>query len=530
MTIKMDRRKLLAGAGGLTLFTGLSSHVSAWAAPLTDYPFSLGVAAGDPWPDGFVIWTRLAPKPLELDGGMPMVAMPVRWEVSEDERFTRIIRSGEAVARPELGHSVHVEIDGLRPRRPYWYRFLVEGAEASPVGVARTAPAIDDTPERVRLAVAGCQAWTSGWYDAWRHLSQEDDLDAVFHYGDYIYEYGGGRPNGPVVKDAAGNVVTRDHVGGEIYSLGDYRRRYAQYKSDPNLQAAHAAAAFVMSFDDHEVDNNWAERYDQDGTPPEAFLLRRYAAMQAWYENMPVRRALFPRPDGLTMYRRLDYGRLFRMHVMDTRSYRSDQLCSRPNQKNCRPTETSDSTMLGAAQEAWLDQGLDNQARWNLIAQQVWIMQLNDLQPDGTIAPRPGEDTWNGYRAARARLVKSVTDRGLTNVVVATGDAHIHGVGSVPVRDDEPDGPAAATEFLATSISSGGDGAVELTASAQRLKDGSKHIALLRQQRGYQTHDITPTEWRTDVKIIDRVQSPGGQMSTLARFGLTPNETKLHRL
>ena len=529
MTIRIDRRKLLSGAGGLTLFAGLASHIPARAATFTDYPFSLGVASGDPWPDGFVIWTRLAPRPLDEHSGMPMVAVPVQWEVAEDEAFTRIVQSGQAIARPELGHSVHVEVGGLKPFWRYWYRFRVEGADASPVGRARTAPAAGSTPERVRMAVAGCQSFPGGWYTAYRHLSQEADLDAVFHYGDYIYETGGGRRTLPVITDASGNVVSRDHVGGETYSLDDYRRRYAQYKGDSDLQAAHAAAAFISSFDDHEVDNNWAEIYDQDGTPPEAFLLRRYAAMQAWYENMPVRRAQFPRPNGLTMYRRLDYGGLFRMHVMDTRSYRSDQLCAQAGRAACRPQETPESTILGGTQEAWLAEGLNNAARWNLIAQQVWVMPLNDRQPDGTVRPRPGEDTWNGYPAARARLVKTIADRDLTNVVIATGDAHLHAVGSVPRRDDEPDGPAAATEFLATSISSGGDGGAELTESAQRLNDGSAHIALLRQQRGYQTFDITPDEWRADVKVMDKVQSPGGRISTLARFTATPDAARLHR-
>lgn len=522
MTILLDRRKLLAGAGGLTLFSGLASHVSARTVQFTETPFALGVASGDPWPDGFVIWTRLAPRPLEEHGGMPMVAVPVLWEVSEDERFTAIVQSGEAIARPELGHSVHVEVGGLKPHWRYWYRFRVEGGEASTVGRARTAPGVGATPDRVRMAVVGCQSFPGGWYDAYGYMSREADLDVVFHYGDYIYETGGGRRTNPVLTDALGNAVDRDHVGGEIYSLDDYRRRYAQYKGDANLQTAHASAAFISSFDDHEVDNNWAGLHDQDGTPPEAFLLRRYAGMQAWYENMPVRRAQFPRPNGLTMYRRLDYGQLLRMHVMDTRSYRSDQLCTRPNQKACRPEETP-ATMLGAAQEAWLAEGLGNTARWNLIAQQVWVMPLNDRQADGTIAPRPGDDTWNGYPEARRRLVKSITDKGLSNVVVATGDAHIHAVGSVPKRDDEPDGPAAATEFLATSISSGGDGGEVLTESAQRLKDGSPHIDLLRQQRGYQTFDITPTEWLADIKVMDRVQQAGGQISTLARYSVTPD-------
>ena len=244
-----DRRRLLAAGGGLLLASGLPARLAA-APRLGDYPFSLGVAAGDPATDGFVIWTRLAPRPLDEHGGMPMRPVTVRWEVAEDDRFGRVVRGGEAVARPELAHSVHVEVEGLKPRRPYWYRFRLEGGDASPVGMARTAPAAHDDPDRVRLAVAGCQHYQGGWFDAWRHLSREPDLDAVFHYGDYIYE-GGPVANPPVILDAQGRPADRRHVGGELYSLDDYRRRYAQYKADPDLQAALAAAAFIVSFDDH---------------------------------------------------------------------------------------------------------------------------------------------------------------------------------------------------------------------------------------------------------------------------------------
>ena len=529
-TILLDRRKLLAGAGGLALFTGLAPV--AWAAPkFSSYPFSLGIASGDPWPDGFVIWTRLAPEPLAEHGGMPMAAVPVRWQVSEDARFTRIVQSGEAVARPELAHSVHVEVGGLKPRRPYWYRFMVDGAEASPVGVARTAPAASDPVDRIRLGVAGCQALPHGWFDAYRHLSEEPDLDAVFHYGDYIYETGGHpAPPNLLIRDAAGRIVERTHFGDEIYSVDDYRRRYAQYKSDPDLQAAHAAAAFIMTFDDHEVDNDWASVYDQDGTPPEDFVLRRYAAMQAWYEHMPVRRAQLPGPGGITMYRRLDYGSLLRMHLLDTRSYRDDQLCRKPGQKACRTASGPETTILGSAQEAWLDQGLGNSARWNLIAQQVFVMPLYETGTDGSRQLRPGPDGWSGYQPARARLVQSIARHKLTNVVIATGDAHIHAIGTVPMRDDEPDGPAAATEFLGTSITSGGDGSAKELDRHRKIIAASPNVALLHNQRGYQVHSITPKEWHTDAKVLDRVQSPGGKLSTLARFAVTPDAPQVHRL
>ena len=208
--------------------------------------------------------------------------------------------------------------------------------------MARTAPAAGALADRARIAVAGCQHWEAGFFDAWGHLARESDLDLVFHYGDYIYE-GAARP--------LGGAIVRQHVGGEIYSIDDYRRRHALYKTDPHLQAAHAASAFAVSFDDHEIDNNWAGELDQDGTPPEYFLLRRMAGLQAWYENMPVRRAQLPNAHGITAYRRLDYGRLLRMHVLDTRSHRSDQPCNDGKLQPC-PTEAHVSpTMLGATQE-----------------------------------------------------------------------------------------------------------------------------------------------------------------------------------
>ncbi|BAK67677.1 alkaline phosphatase [Sphingobium sp. SYK-6] len=523
-----DRRHFLAATGGLALTGALGRVDRLWAAPrFPDDPFALGVAAGDPWPDGFVIWTRLAPRPLEENGGMPKAAVALQWEVAEDPAFRRVVQHGDTLARPELAHSIHVEVEGLHPRRPYWYRFAIGGVAQSPVGMARTAPAPGDLPEQMRLIVAGCQNYQHGWYSAWRHISEEPDIDAVFHYGDYIYEDGG--PSKKVICDASGKVVSRAHLGGETYSLDDYRRRYALYKSDPDLQAAHAAAAFIMSFDDHEVDNNWVGASDQDGTPPEAFLLRRFAAMQAWYEHVPVRRAQFPHADGLTMFRRLDYGALCRIHVLDTRSYRTDQLCMGSDDHHCRTDERPDSTMIGPAQEAWLAEGLrGSTARWNLIAQQVRMMPLVRRGPAGEALPTP-TDTWSGYPQARARLVSEIAQAGLTNVIVATGDAHMHNVGTVPMRDDEPDGPAAAVEFMASSISSEGDGA-PVTPAIQAYLDGrNPNLVLANHQRGYDRFDIEPALWRTDVKVIDQVQKPGGSAHTLARFAVAPHGAAIVR-
>ena len=517
----LDRRNLIKTAGSLAILAGISP-APLFARPLGANPFTLGVAAGDPWPDGFVIWTRLAPRPLDEHSGMPAARIPVRWEVAEDAACTRIVRSGETLAMPELGHSVHVEVAGLQPHRPYWYHFAVAGSDVSPVGMARTAPARDALVDRVRIGVAGCQHYEVGHYDAWAHLADEPDLDLIFHYGDYIYE-GGTSPLGP---QANGVPIVRQHIGGEIYSIDDYRRRYAQYKSDAALQAAHTACAFACSFDDHEVDNNWAGEFDQDGTSPEIFALRRYAALQAWYENMPVRKGLFPARGGLTAYRRLDYGRLLRTHVLDTRTNRSDQVCNDGKIRPCPPDLLQSPEVLGRAQEAWLDEGLGNDAVWNLLAQQIIVMPV-DFRADDAAEARFATDLWDGYRPARKRLIESIRKHELTNVVIATGDHHKHLVGSVPANEDRPDGPKIAVEFQAASISSNGNGKGE--AGLEPMMRNNPHFDLYTDRRGYQLFEVTPKMWRTHVKVMDQVQTSGGKISTLARYSVSPDAPILRR-
>jgi alkaline phosphatase D len=516
--MQIDRRTLIKSAGTLAVFSGLSSR-AVFARPLGAYPFTLGVASGDPHPDGFVLWTRLAPKPLEPGSGMPMAAVPVQWQVAEDELFERIVRSGEEMARPELGHSVHAEVEGLAPGRRYWYRFLV-GGEASPVGTVRSAPAAGAAVDRLRIGVAGCQHYEAGYFTAYRYLSEEPDLDAIFHYGDYIYE---GRAGRSCPKDGDGDrSCFRTHVGDEIYSIDDYRRRYAQYKMDGDLQAAHAAAAFLSTWDDHEIDNNWAAEFDQDGTSPEIFALRRFAAMQAWYENMPVRRAQFPTPGGLRMHRRLDFGGLLRVHLLDTRQYRTDQRCGGDEAVHCRPAgERGSSQMLGGQQEAWLGKGLTNAAGWNLLAQQVMMMPF--IYPESRAQGQTNLDSWSGYPDARARLVDMIAERKLSNVIIATGDVHKHHAGIVPIREGELDGPAAATEYVTTSISSGGDGS-DIPAGWERVPADNPHTKLLNDRRGYQLFTIGKDMWQTDVVGVTKVSDRSGTKRKIARLVTLPHE------
>ena len=513
----MRRRNLLKAIGAGT--AGLVLAPSLVARSLGAYPFAIGVAAGDPAADGFVIWTRLVTAPLEEHGGIPAVRIPVDWEVAADERFSTVVARGQATANPELGHSVHVEVRGLQPHRHYWYRFHA-GGETSRVGMARSLPAAAELPSRFRFAVAGCQHYEHGHFNAWQMLAQEPDLDLVFHYGDYIYEGGPGqlgpRPNGV--------VGVRQHVGGEIYSLDDYRRRHAQYKSDPQLQAAHAACAFASSFDDHEVDNNWVGDISGEAVDPEMFQLRRMVAMQAWYEHMPVRRAQFPLLTGMTAHRRLDVGRLLRMHVLDTRSYRSDQPCEDGRIKPCLREARVSGSVLGTGQERWLDDGLGNDAVWNVIAQQLLVMPFDRRGPDDE-HPNLGTDIWDGYRSARDRLIGSIRKRDLKNVVIVSGDYHRNIVGELPVRDTEPDGEKVAVEFLATSMSSENPNNLPV----DYVLGNNPHVQLYSDERGYHLHEMTPRQLVTEVKSVDQNRTVGGRLARVQRFVVAPDAPRLQQ-
>lgn len=511
----LTRRHFIAGAAATAL---AAPAIIRAQTVFRAYPFSLGVAAGDPSPDGFVIWTRLAPDPLEQHGGMAMAPMEVSWEVAVDEGFRNRVAQGEAVARPELGHSVHVEVAGLQPDRPYWYRFQVPG-ERSIHGRARTLPLASASPERLSFGVCGCQSYPDGYYTAHRHLAEEE-LAFVYHYGDYIYEYRGG----PTRRGRTGELIVavREVVGDTLYSLDDYRRRYAQYKADPDLQRAHAAHAFLHSFDDHEIADNWTQDTDWDEIPPEIFRLRRAAALQAWYEHMPVRRALMPRHGELRMHRSARYGTLAEIDILDTRQYRSNQPCRDGFTPVCPEIESANATILGAEQEAWLSRNLQrNQARWNCLAQQIMMMSIdrNNWDDSGRVL---NMDTWAAYETPRRRLLARMA--GLNNVVVLTGDEHQNFAGLLHDRDR----PVAA-EFVATSISSGGDGS-DRRRGSERLLAANPQIRFINDQRGYLTCDVTPDEWRTNYKVVDRVSTPGGTLSRRATLAMAHGEVALREV
>ncbi|KXV58380.1 alkaline phosphatase [Acetobacter senegalensis] len=521
--MSVSRRSLLLG--GMAGFAGssfmLRQAFAAEQAPrnieknpkFVSTPFTLGVASGDPEADGFVIWTRLAPTPLEEAGGMVLKPMWVNWEVSEDEHMSRIVARGQALAHPELAHSVHVEVAGLKAARPYWYRFRVADYQSA-LGRAQTLPAAGASVERVRFAVAGCQHYEEGHYTAWRAIAQEP-VDFVYHYGDYIYE---GADSGPGYRKINGQPfkVLRRHMGPECYSLDEYRRRYAQYKTDPDLQAAHAATSWFVSFDDHEVDNNWAGDTDQDGTPEEVFLFRRAVAMQAYYEHMPLRRRSLPNGSHMQIYRTARYGDLLNVFVLDTRQYRSDQVYGDKDGPQGKDVWAANRSMMGQTQEQWLFNGLaQSDTRWNLLAHQV--MMLNLAHRKSASSPLLySMDQWSGYLYSRKRLLEFVQAHCPGNVVNVTGDAHRHFAGDLLVNPD--DKQPASVEFLATSITSGSDGVGDDDAFSQSVRHENPWLKATTDKRGYVLCDVGRDQWRGDLKIVDQVMQPNGVTSTYASF------------
>jgi len=494
----LSRRQLLNAAWKLGVAALVQPLVPqrVLAQPLfRAYPFPLGVASGDPWPDSVVLWTRLAPEPLE-GGGMPMANVEVGWEIARDRTFASIVAKGTAIARPELGHSVHVEARGLEPGREYWYRFRA-GREISQIGRTKTAPPDGGPVDRLRFAVCGCNHFEAGYFTAFRRIAAEP-FDFVFHTGDYIYE---GR--GDVGRNPA---LVRQHQGQEIYTLVDYRNRYAQYKSDPDLRAAHASAPFIVTWDDHEVDNDYAGDMDENDTPPEVFLLRRAAAYQAFYETMPLRAAALPTGPHMRVYRRLRFGDLLDLSVLDTRQFRSKQVCGGLLATGCAAATDPSRTILGSAQEQWLfGQLATAKATWTVLGQQVptFARDMARANPEG----RYSMDKWDGYAAARGRLYSRLKDTKAPNPIILSGDVHVHYGADLKLDYENPRSETVGVEFTNSAVTSGGDGA-DVSATWERIRGDNPHIKYHSGRRGYIACTATPTVMRADFKILDRVTVP----------------------
>jgi alkaline phosphatase D len=516
-----DRRKLLrlAAAGASTLWWPRA----AWCQPrLPADPFALGVASGWPTESGVVLWTRLLAGEQGVLGREPVT---VRWEMAKDEGFTRIALKGQAQALPALAHSVHVEAQGLAPDSWYFFRFMM-GEWVSRIGRTRTLPAADAMPQRLRFGYASCQRWEHGYYAAWRHL-REEQPDFVLFVGDYLYEYPGTMRG------------VRRPPGLWASTLDGYRQRHAVYKSDEDLQDMHAACPWLLTWDDHEVQNDYAGLQAGSGGPPVFdFAARRAAAYQAYYEHMPLPAAAFARslqaPAGGAL--RLNsvhrFGRLARLYLLDTRQFKDPQACT-PRGRNgagvvdpssCEVWNDPARSLLGEAQERWLDARFaEAGAGWNLIGQST-LFGRRDLRAGAGEAYF--NDGWDGYPMARRRLTESLQRHRVADAAFFGGDVHENWVGQVKADYDRPDSAALAVEFCGTSISSRSGGAALV---AERLAENPHFVFGDALYRGYGLAEVAAARMSVQLRVVEDVERRDSGARTLARFVVEAGRSQVER-
>lgn len=518
----LNRRRFLSSASvtAAWLAAPASLHAAASMSKWQTDPFTLGVASGAPDSNGFVIWTRLAPDPLCADpltpGGLRGGNIPLHYEISSDESMRQIVQSGTAHAEVRYAHSVHQQVRGLKPGRPYWYRFR-SGETRSAIGRAMTLPANGADLDHLHLGFVSCANYEHGYYAAYRHLAEERP-DLVLFLGDYIYEY----------MDRLSTNLVRTHSDGvEATDLRTYRNRYAQYRMDSDLQQLHAVAPSLLTWDDHEVFNDYGDLLsasfgDSPVFPdPAQFKLRRAAAYQAFYEHMPVTPARPPRDAELRIYDQYALGNLLQIYMTDTRQYRSPAPCYGPPKNvpgrviapdECPALLDDSRSMYGEQQEAWLYQGMaKSTARWNLLGQSVLMAQVRRRSPAGK--PLYWTDDWNGYPASRQKLLRHIYDSKLRNPLVIGGDAHAFFANDLKLNFDDETASVVATEFVGTSVSSkaGFD-------FSGVLPDNPHMRYFNRDSRGYVSMQLTPTRLTTRYQAISDARDPKATVRTLKEF------------
>lgn len=518
MTPVIHRRRLLQSLAAAGAGFYLPTRASAQQR-LTGNPFTLGVASGSPTHDSVVLWTRLL---LDNDAAMRLQPAPVavRWEIAHDDHFSRIVQAGQTHAVPGLAHSVHVEVQGLEADRWYFYRFAV-GDALSATGRTRTFPAPDAAVGRLRLAYASCQRWEHGYYSAYRHMLAEE-LDLVLFLGDYIYEY----PN-------AGQPV-RVPTGGWVLTLDDYRQRYAMHKVDADLQAMHAACPWLVTWDDHEVQNDYAGATPGNSGPPAPdFAARRAAAYQAFYEHMPVRASALTRAVGglasgaeMRIYQRVPYGRLASLYMLDARQYKDAQACTRDgkagsgtlNPATCAAWKDPARSMLGAQQESWLDaewsRAASKESGWNLVGQQSLFGQRDFRRGPEQVF---WNDGWDGYAAARMRFTDSLRKHAVANPVILGGDVHENWVGHIKADYADTSSPSVGTEFCGTSITSRSAGNAKIP---DYLAENPHFVFADSERKGYGVVELTPRKLTTTLRVVSDVTRADSGVRTLAQFAV----------
>lgn len=501
----MITRRFFMAAGGAVV------SIPKAFAQSDKYHFTLGVASGSPRADGVVLWTRLAPEPLR-GGGMPPGRAMVRYRLCSDQAMRRTVREGIVETTEAKAHSVHVVLRGLEAGREYWYQFTY-GKDESPIGRTRTA---NIAGASARLALASCQAYEAGHFAAYSDIAAWAP-DCVIHVGDYIYE---GAPGtvGMRSADVGGFKVTweniRQHVGPETVTLWDYRNRYALYKLEAPLQAAHAASPWIVAMDDHEIDNNWAADVPQDpwAQTPLEFKVRKLAALQAYYEHMPLEEppALNGLDSHLQMYGVFRFGPA-QVHLMDTRQYRSDQVCEaggNPADRSCDALSDPYLSMTGPAQERWLLRELKaSRAPYNVIASQTWFAPYRYNAPAD--APAVNMDQWDGYPVQRLRLIEAMA--GVSNPVVLSGDWHC--AAAMRIHRDPWDAKSARIghNFCGTSIASHCPWSQAMTAA----KDFNGHLDYYNgDKRGYLRCEVSERNWRSEYRIVADPRDPRSAVTT----------------
>lgn len=499
----------LTGAG--LLGSSFLSKAANYTKPLElsdeNYPFKLGVASGDPEEDGFVIWTRLVKNVKLENGAIPDESQVVSWEIATDKSFSNIVQNGKTKTDPFWAHSVHIEIYNLEPNKLYFYRFK-NNSFSSPVGRTKTTPKNTDTLKELNFAILSCQSYLGGYYTAHTHLAEED-LDVVLFLGDYIYEFKG--------HEGVGGRVHYPHK--TLETLEDYRLRYAQYKSDPALQNIHAAFPWLVTFDDHEVRNNWGGEEDKKS------LARQAAAFKAYYEHMPVRKSAIPNDYHIQIYRKCAYGDLVEFSILDTRQFRSKPACGNKHTENCHNRKDPSRTIYGKEQEQWLFNNLKTSTkRWNILANQVLMAYKDDQPGPGT---NVGIDKWDGFVESRKRLFSTIRENEIKNVVVLTGDSHKNWVNDLKEDFSNPGSRTLATEFGGTSLTSGGNGTKNY---GKNVLDENPHIKYTSNRRGYVRCKLTSDNLRADFRTIEYVDRKGAPISTEASFYVKHNEPGAIRL
>ena len=511
----MNRRQTIAHLGRAAaalawggLFAAPSTAGSAHAAadlPPGEYPFTLGVASGMPRPDSVALWTRLAPRPHAPLGGLPDAPIEVRWALAQDENFSRGLRQGTILARAEHAHSVHVRVAGLPSETPFFYRFLARDA-VSPIGRTRSAPAADADVARLRIALASCQHYEQGAFTAHREIARRD-IDVVLFVGDYIYEASNPR------------YRLRAHEGPVPKTLDAYRARHATYKLDPDLRAAHAAHPWLLTWDDHEVENDYANDQSPSDLTAAEFLARRTAAYKAYFEHMPVAPNMAPVGPAMPLHEQFAWGRLAELWTLDNRQFRAVHACAEPGRggsrvlSDCSELDVEPRSMLGVAQEAWLARGLaESNCRWKVLGQGT---QVSSSGVDTAAGRRIYTDGWDGYPKARERLIQAMALARAGNVLCLGGDVHRHVAAHLRARANDQRSPIVASEFVCSSITSRG-----VSESAMELMRASNPDMLhgRSDERGYALIELTRGAARCEFRGTPFPARVDVALSTQARF------------